>query len=159
MFCKKCGYFIEDNSKFCTHCGSKIDNITDDNVNTNLQQTITNNTQTKSDDINVAQQNNLKSNISQKQNNTSSNYINSLNKNAKIYAILSIATPAVSLFIYFFIGLSFIMAILLVAIGFDFTKKSYGYNAKMTNISIVLNIILAITAVLMYIVTFIHELG
>ena len=158
MFCKKCGYFIEDDSKFCTNCGSKIDNITD-NVNTNLQQTITNNTQTKSDDMNANPQNNLKSNIAQEQNNTSSNYINSLDKNAKIYAILSIAIPAVSLFIYFFIGLSFIMAILLVAIGFSFTKKSYGYNSKMTNISIVLNIILAITAVLMYIVTFIHELG
>ena len=60
------------------------------------------------------------------------NYIDkAVNPNMKKWAILSVVVPAVAIIWYWFIGLSFYIAIMLSAAGFGFDQKGEMANKKL----------------------------
>ena len=124
MFCNKCGRILEENTKFCGGCGTPI------SFHNNIQQ---NTVVTKNNNPN---QNNLNYNQTYK------NYDNIIHQNMKKYAIASIIIPIISIIIYWNIGLSIYIALLLSGLGFSCAKKGKLYNKTVSTIGYVLNGIL-----------------
>ena len=152
MFCNKCGRRIEENTKFCGGCGTPVpvQNYVQQNENT-TQNIETPNTQ---QNYNVNQNNGdfRQAQVNTNYNQPYQNYDNIVNPSMKKYAILSIVIPAVSIFVYLFIGLTVYIAIFLSALGFNFAKKGALYSKKLSRIGYVLNTILIVMAVLVWIV-------
>lgn len=150
MFCSKCGRIIEENTKFCGGCGTAVP--------------APNNTMSQENVIQNKEEQNYNTYVDQGQvqtnyyNQAYQNYDNIVNPSMKKYAILSIIIPAVSIFVYLFIGLTVYIAILLSALGFNFAKKGALYSKKLSKIGYILNTILVVMAVLVWIMLLIATL-
>lgn len=150
MFCSKCGRIIEENTKFCGGCGTPVPAY--------------NNTMSQENVIQNKEEQNYNTYVDQGQvqtnyyNQAYQNYDNVVNPSMKKYAILSIVIPAVSIFVYLFIGLTVYIAILLSALGFNFAKKGALYSKKLSKIGYILNTILIVMAVLVWIMLLIATL-
>ena len=84
--------------------------------------------------------------------NLDSNYVqNAVNPNMKKWAILSIVVAVAGLVWYWFIGLSFYLAILIAAAGFGFAQKGEMADKKLATVGKVANGILVGMAVVMFI--------
>lgn len=130
MFCSKCGTQNSSEDKFCKNCGFLLENN------------------------DVSQQTNNVNNLEQKTTNISEgldpNYINqAVNPNMKKWAILSIVVPVVAIIWYIFIGLSFYLAIVIAAVGFEFARKGEMANKKLATIGKVSSGILVGMAIIM----------
>jgi len=67
---------------------------------------------------------------------------NNNNNNMKKYAILGVAIPTVSIVIYWFVGLSYVLSLLIAGLGFRFVRQGKSYNKGLTVLGFVLNILL-----------------
>ncbi len=135
MFCNKCGRIIEEGAKFCSKCGAPVENQEGDIVNNQPIQN-ENNNQVNQNNYNETQQN--------------QNYDNIIHPDMKKYAIASIAIPAISIIVYWFIGLPLYIAILLASFGFGLAKKGKEYSKKISIIAYVLNSILVVMCIIMF---------
>ncbi len=143
MFCKKCGTLIEEGTRFCGNCGTPVEIVQQQDPSNNSNNPITslNNNVSSNDTYNN------QGNINYNPNNE--NYDNIINPSMKKYAILSIVIPSVALLVYFIIGLSFYIAILLAIVGFSFAKKGKMYSKRMSAVGVALNTILTVVACIM----------
>lgn len=159
MFCNKCGRLIEENTKFCGGCGTAIP------VQNNVQQNtnVTPNVQTS----NIPQENNNPNlnnesfvNSGANANNAQAyqNYDKIINPSMKKYAIFSVVIPAISIFVYWNIGLTSYIAILLAILGFNFAKKGRMHSKTLSTIGYILNSILVAMAIFMYIMIALEQL-
>lgn len=138
MYCSKCGFQNMSGERFCKNCGTLLENNQPQHpvnyINSQEEQTVYNQ-QYQNDNVNL-----------------DSNYINQVvNPNMKKWAILSIVVPVVGIIWYWFIGLSFYLAIAIAMVGFSFAKKGEVADKKLATIGKVLNTILCIMAVIMLI--------
>lgn len=171
MYCSKCGSQNVNGERFCKNCGSLLENNQPQEVVNNIssqfqqpvnngmmEQPVNNYQQTTNQQVMYNQPSN-----SQYQNNNSGldqNYINkAINPNMKKWAILSIIVPIIAIIWYWFIGLSFYLAIAIAAAGFGFAEKGKMSNKKLATIGKVLNGILCGLAVVMLILQLIATLG
>lgn len=150
MFCKKCGRIVEDGARFCGKCGTPVElvnnptqNAENNNIeeNNNIQQTvnpISNTNQGTKINYNAQNTNNY---------NNQQNYDRIVNPSMKKYAIASVAIPAVAILVYWFIGLTIYIAILLAGLGYNFANKGKLYNKTLSTIGYILNTILIIMAI------------
>ena len=149
MFCSKCGFQNNQGEMFCKNCGTRLEN-------NNQQQAPQNPTNQF-----IQPQQNVNSQVSNNYSNNgtlSQNYIDkAVNPNMKKWAILSVVVPAVTIIWYWFIGLSFFIAIMLAAAGFGFAQKGDMANKKLATIGKVLNGILAGIAIVLFILQLINE--
>ncbi len=162
MFCKKCGKLIEDGAKFCGNCGTPVELVNNPiqsavnnsiGGNNNIQQTanpISNTYQETKIDYNAQNMNNY---------NNQQNYDNIVNPSMKKYAIASVAIPAVAILVYWFIGLTIYIAILLAGLGYNFSNKGKLYNKTLSTIGYILNTILIIMAIFVGIGMLIEKLA
>lgn len=138
MFCSKCGMQNVSGEQFCKNCG-----------------TILNNQMLNQQPVSQGQYPNNQMSNQQIQNNNgtlNANYVNQVvNPNMKKWAILSIIVPVVGIVWYWFIGLSFYVAIFIASCGFGFAQKGEMANKKLATIGKVLNGILCGMAILMFI--------
>lgn len=147
MFCSKCGFQNNQGEMFCKQCGTRLDN--------GIQQPQQNNTNQF-----IQPQQNINPQVSNNYSNSGTldqNYIDkAVNPNMKKWAILSVVVPAVAIIWYWFIGLSFYIAIMLATAGFGFAQKGEMANKKLAIIGKVLNGILAGIAIVMFILQLIN---
>lgn len=147
MFCSKCGFQNNQVEMFCKQCGTRLDN--------GIQQPQQNNTNQF-----IQPQQNINPQVSNNYSNSGTldqNYIDkAVNPNMKKWAILSVVVPAVAIIWYWFIGLSFYIAIMLATAGFGFAQKGEMANKKLAIIGKVLNGILAGIAIVMFILQLIN---
>ena len=169
MFCKNCGT-RNDGQSFCTNCGAKLDNLNIDNSKYNEINKEESSQNTKSPNgLEMDTQQAIKES-SQTTNQINNNYINkptnsdiktnqinnsyidkAVNPDMNKWAVLSIVIPSIAIFIYMFIGLSFILAIIIAGVGFDFAKKGEMANKQLAKIGKILNGILVGIAIIMLI--------
>lgn len=149
MFCSKCGCQNTNGEKFCKNCGVLLENK-------EIQNTITNqiNPNVKILDINNNSNNNENSS-----NTLSQETINkSINPNMKKWAILSIIVPVAGIIWYWFIGLSFYLAIIISAAGFSFAEKGKMADKRLATIGKICNWVLTIMAIIVLIINIINNL-
>ena len=160
MFCNKCGRIIEENAKFCGGCGTPVPIQNNIQQNENIAQNIeTPNIQQNNNNVNPNNENYGQAQVNSNYSQTYQNYDNIINPSMKKYAILSIVIPSISLFLYFFVGLTVWIAICLSALGFNFAQKGKLYSEKLAKIGYVLNTILLVAAILMWIILLITTLA
>lgn len=155
MYCSKCGTQNLSGGNFCKNCGCLLDNSQQeqqvnnmDNQNNQMTQPINNISQP----INQQQMNGQYQNST----NVNQNYVNqAVNPNMKIWAILSIVIPLAGMIWYWFIGLSFYLAIFIAAVGFGFAEKGKMADKTLTIIGKVCSGVLVGMAVVMYILNII----
>lgn len=148
MFCSKCGFQNNQGEMFCKNCGTRLEN----NNQQQAPQNPTNQFIQPQQNINPQVSNNYSNNGT-----LSQNYIDkAVNPNMKKWAILSVVVPAVTIIWYWFIGLSFYIAIMLAAAGFGFAQKGDMANKKLATIGKVLNGILAGMAIVLFILQLIN---
>ena len=168
MNCSKCGYNNTTGDRFCKNCGILLENNQPqqsiNNVNSQFQQPINNIGEQQLygqpvNNINSQQTYQQQTNNQQYTNtngNLDSNYVNkAVNKNKKKWAILSIVVPVVGIIWYWFIGLSFYLAVLIAAAGFGFAQKGEMSNKKLATIGKVCNGILLGMAIVVFIINLI----
>lgn len=81
------------------------------------------------------------------------NYVEkAVNPNMKKWAILSVVVPIAGMIWYWFIGLSFYLAIFIAAAGFGFAQKGEMANKKLAIVGKVLNGVLCAMAIIMLII-------
>ena len=149
MFCSKCGFQNNQGEMFCKNCGTRLEN----NNQQQAPQNPTNQFIQPQQNVNPQVSNNYSNNGT-----LSQNYIDkAVNPNMKKWAILSVVVPAVTIIWYWFIGLSFYIAIMLAAAGFGFAQKGDMANKKLATIGKVLNGILAGIAIVLFILQLINE--
>lgn len=149
MFCSKCGFQNNQGEMFCKNCGTRLEN----NNQQQAPQNPTNQFIQPQQNVNPQVSNNYSNNGT-----LSQNYIDkAVNPNMKKWAILSVVVPAVTIIWYWFIGLSFFIAIMLAAAGFGFAQKGDMANKKLATIGKVLNGILAGMAIVLFILQLINE--
>lgn len=149
MFCSKCGFQNNQGEVFCKNCGTRLEN----NNQQQAPQNPTNQFIQPQQNVNPQVSNNYSNNGT-----LSQNYIDkAVNPNMKKWAILSVVVPAVTIIWYWFIGLSFFIAIMLAAAGFGFAQKGDMANKKLATIGKVLNGILAGMAIVLFILQLINE--
>lgn len=149
MFCSKCGFQNNQGEMFCKNCGTRLEN----NNQQQAPQNPTNQFIQPQQNVNPQVSNNYSNNGT-----LSQNYIDkAVNPNMKKWAILSVVVPAVTIIWYWFIGLSFFIAIMLAAAGFGFAQKGDMANKKLATIGKVLNGILAGIAIVLFILQLINE--
>lgn len=147
MYCSKCGTFC-DKQKFCPNCGTLI--LTDNNeqqinnVNNNLNNGTNNNVNSN---VNGNVSNNL-SNVNNIANNEVAKMINSSNKK---YGIIAIVVGVGGIIMFFTIGISLIISLLLSGFGFSMSAKSYNDYRTLSIIGYVSNGILLFAGILVYI--------
>ncbi len=147
MFCPNCGAQNNDGGMFCSKCGMRLENAdqTPQPINNQMEQQPQQSASMQSSN-NIEQPNQT--------------YINkAVNPNMKIWAILSIVIPIIGLIWYWFIGLSFYIAILIAAAGFVFAQKGEMASKKMAIAGKILNGILAGMAIVMLILQLILIFG
>lgn len=156
MYCSKCGYQNLNGERFCKNCGSLIENSQSqqpvNNMNGQVQQPMNNGMGGQT--INQQSMYNQQQMNGQYQNNTAinQNYVNqAVNPNMKKWAILSIVVPVAGMIWYWFIGLSFYLAMIIAAAGFGFAEKGKMADKKLATIGKVCNGILVGMAVVMFI--------
>lgn len=158
MYCSKCGTQNINGERFCKNCGSllengqqvqQVGNMNNTSVQMTQQMSSINQQSTTQQSVYSQQQMN-----EQYQNNTglNQNYVNqAVNPNMKKYAILSIVVPVAGIIWYWFIGLSFYLALFIAAAGFGFAEKGKMADKKLATIGKVCNGILVGMAVVMLI--------
>lgn len=156
MFCKKCGTLIEEGTKFCGNCGTPVEFVQQQNTTNNINSQPVNPVTDTNSNISSNNTYNSQQNVNYNPNNE--NYDNIINPSMKKYAILSIVIPSIALFVYFFIGLSFYIAILLAGVGFSFAQKGKMYSKKMSTAGVVLNTILTVVACIMLVILIISAI-
>lgn len=156
MFCKKCGTLIEEGTKFCGNCGTPVEFVQQQNTTNNINSQPVNPVTDTNSNISSNNTYNSQQNVNYNPNNE--NYDNIINPSMKKYAILSIVIPSIALFVYFFIGLSFYIAILLAGVGFSFAQKGKMYSKKMSTAGVVLNTILMVVACIMLVILIISAI-
>lgn len=140
MFCSYCGTQNGAGETFCKNCGYKLNNVTNNQPQTN---------ETQQPAMNNYQNNPTNGGLDP-------SYVNNaVNPNMKKWAILSIIIPIVGMIWYWFIGLSFYVAILIAAAGFGFAQKGEMSNKKLAVAGKILNGMLCAMAVIMLIFTII----
>lgn len=126
MFCNKCGTQNNNGEKYCKKCGFLLDDIqmfsqvNNENINNDYQDP----------EVNKGLE---------------QIYINQVvNPKVKKWAVLSIVVSAVGIFWYIFMGLNFLLAILIATVGFKFAKKAENDESckKMVKIGTAMNGIL-----------------
>lgn len=128
MFCSKCGTQVDPNVKFCKECGTLIAQPNNSQPVQQVQPT------------------------GQNTNGMNQQYVdNILNPDMKKWAILSIVVPVVGIIWYFFIGLSFLLAVLIASVGLSFAKKGELADKKLALAGRILNYCLIGLAVVMLI--------
>ncbi len=148
MFCKKCGSFVENGASFCGKCGTPIDSqLNTENINNDFKEK--EKMQENLDITSNVTNENANNNQQNKYYDSQQNYNNIVNSDTKKYAIGSIVIPSIAIIIYWFIGLSVYIAILIATLGFNFAKKGTSYSKILSNIGYVMNIILMIIAIFM----------
>lgn len=155
MYCGSCGNQNINGEKFCKNCGTILDNR-QAQVNSNIQQSINQNIKEQSVNEQYINNQQMYQNCNQQtynqqyQNNNGNlneNYINqAVNPDMKKWAILSVVIPTVAIVWYFFIGLSFYIAIAIAGAGFSFAEKGKMADPKLAKIGKVLNVVLMIMA-------------
>lgn len=162
MFCSKCGTQSLNGERFCKNCGCLLESSQQgqqfnnmNNQNVQMSQPINNMNQTANQQTvyNQQQMN------GQYQNNATMNqkYVEqAVNPNMKKWAILSIVVPVAGIIWYWFIGLSFYLAIFIAAAGFGFAEKGKMANRKLATIGKVCNGILIGMAVVLLILQLIE---
>ncbi len=155
MNCSKCGYNNTTGDRFCKNCGILLENNQPqqsiNNVNSQFQQPINNisGQQLYQQQTNNQQYTNTNGNLDH-------NYVNkAVNPNMKKWAILSIVVPVVGIIWYWFIGLSFYLAVFIAAAGFGFAQKGEMSNKKLATIGKVCNGILLGMAIVVFIINLI----
>lgn len=171
MLCSKCGTENNGNERFCRNCGlllgpSNVQN--NQTVNNNSHAQSMNNAQSYEQNVqqnpNMYQQPVQPQQMAQPMNNTqqtfqnnqmggvSPSYMqNAVNPDMKKWAILSIVIAVAGLIWYWFIGLSFYLAIVIAAAGFGFAKKGEMADKKLATIGRVANGMLVGMAIIMFI--------
>lgn len=134
MLCKKCGIQNTAGERFCKNCGVLLENSQSSQQNQ------------------IPQYSNMNGGLDP-------NYINqAVNPNMEKWAILSIIVPVVAIIWYIFIGLSFYLAILIAAAGFEFANKGEMADKKLAIIGKIANGILVgmavVTLILQLIIAF-----
>lgn len=161
MICSNCGTQNNQGAMFCSNCGMRLENTPQQqpqpmNYQTNPQQPMNQQPMNNSMNQQTYQQPQQNGNMQYSNNNWTPNqnqaYIDkAVNPNMKKWAIISIVVPIVAIIWYWFIGLSFYIAIFIAAAGFGFAQKGEMANKKMAIIGKVLNGILAGMAIIMLI--------
>lgn len=175
MNCQKCGVLNVSGEKFCKNCGCILENVNNQQNNLQNQQFISQQFQEQSyaqSNMNVNNHQNMNTNINNQQsvnitqpsysnnmNNTqsangnlNSNYVQqAVNPNMNKWAVLSIVVPIAGMIWYWFIGLSFYLAIIIAAAGFGFAQKGEMANKKLAIVGKVLNGMLCAMAIIMLI--------
>ena len=166
MLCTKCGAENNANDRFCINCGNLIaeqqfqnnQQVSGQQVNNNYNQQNMNQSQSNYNQqqaTNYGQQtvnNNQQTYMNNQNGNLDSNYVqNAVNPNMKKWAILSIVVAVAGLVWYWFIGLSFYLAILIAAAGFGFAQKGEMADKKLATVGKVANGILVGMAIVMFI--------
>lgn len=158
MFCKNCGT-RNDGQSFCTNCGAKLDNSSIDNNRHNEinKEEYSQNTMSPNGlEMNVQQALNETAQTTNQTNQMNNSYIDkAVNPDMTKWAVLSVVIPSIAIFLYMFIGLSFILAIIIAGVGFDFAKKGKMGNKKLAIVGQVLNGILVLLAVIILILNLI----
>ena len=150
MFCNKCGRIIEENTKFCGGCGTPVPIQNNIQQNENIAQNIETPNIQQNNNVNQNNENYGQAQANSNYNQTYQNYDNKVNPNMKKYAIGSIVIPVISIIVYWNIGLTIYIAILLAALGFNWAKKGRLYNKTLSTIGYVLNGILVGMTILMF---------
>ena len=166
MLCTKCGVENNSNERFCKNCGNIIESqqiqnnqqFNSQSVNSNYNQQNINPSQiiyNQQQSTNYSQQavnNNQQTYMNNQNGNLDSKYVqNAVNPNMKKWAILSIVVAVAGLIWYWFIGLSFYLAIFIAAAGFGFAQKGEMADKKLATIGKVANGILVGMAIIMLI--------
>lgn len=139
MYCSKCGFQNDNVERFCKNCGILLENSqpqqqVNNNFNSQVQQPMYNCQPS-----------------SQYQNNNGE-----LDSKMKKWAILSIVVPIVAIIWYWFIGLSFYLAIFIAVVGFGFSEKGSKSSKKIANIGKICNGVLIGMALIMFILRLIN---
>ena len=160
MFCSKCGFQNNQGEMFCKNCGTRLESNNQQQAPQNPTNQFIQPQQSSQPDMTQQPQQNVNPQVSNNYSNNgtlSQNYIDkAVNPNMKKWAILSVVVPAVAIIWYWFIGLSFYIAIMLAAAGFGFAQKGDMANKKLATIGKVLNGILAGMAIVMFILQLIN---
>lgn len=173
MNCQKCGTPNVSGERFCKNCGCILENANQQPVSSQSQQFVSQQSQEQpyaqtNMNANINDQQNMNTNVNYQQpmynnnmnannglnmnGNLNSNYVQqAVNPNMKKWAILSIVVPVAGMIWYWFIGLSFYLAILIAAAGFGFAQKGEMANKKMAVVGKVLNGMLCAMAIIMLI--------
>ena len=145
MDCFKCGFTNLPSDRFCKKCGAFLESNYSESINNinQVQQPIDN---TSNELINNQQFNSTSVN-------SNCNYVNKeATSNMTKWAILSIIVPIVAIIWYWFIGLSTLMAIVIAALGFEFSKRGELTNKKLANVGKIFNGIFVGIIIIMFII-------
>lgn len=158
MYCSKCGFQNVNGERFCKNCGVLLENNQSqqmvNNINSTFQQPMNNNM--NGQPINNIYQQPINQQYTNTYGNLDPNYIDkAVNPNMKKWAILSIVVPVAGIIWYWFIGLTFYLAILIAATGFGFAEKGKMADKKLSIIGKVCSGILVGMAVVMFIMNLI----
>lgn len=157
--CKNCNTTYQ-NGGYCSNCGSLLEpvaiNSMNDNHNSNEMGANNVNrdamTSTLNYNINQSKQEvNLNNNVEDK------NFSQVVKKDDKKYAIISIILGVGSIILYFFVGLSVWIALVICSIGISLANKSKNSSPGLSKVGIIVNSILGILAVIMWILLIITE--
>ncbi len=145
MICSNCGTQNDQGVVFCSNCGMRLENAVQPQQPFSQQsvENLIDNQMYQQQNVNMQYANNI----------PNQDYINkAVNPNMKKWAILSIVVPVIAIIWYWFIGLSFYIAVIIAAAGFGFAQKGEIANKKMAVAGRVLNGILAGMAIIMLII-------
>jgi len=137
MYCSKCGSQNVNGERFCKTCGTLLEN---------------NQPQQTANNMNGQVQQPMNQQYTNTNGNLDPNYVNqAVNPNMKKWAILSIVVPVAGIIWYWFIGLSFYLAIFIATAGFGFAQKGQMADKKLATIGKVCNGVLVGMAVIMFV--------
>lgn len=132
MNCKKCGFVSNNGEKFCRNCGSILEENNYNGGVINPNPTVNNQAPNNYSNVN-------------------NDYNKAINPNMNKWAILSVIVPAVGIIWYWFIGLSFYLAILIATCSLAFAKKGEVANKKLAIIGKILSGVLIGMTIIMFI--------
>jgi len=130
MLCNNCGKELDENATLCNYCNHSF------NTNKNLEVT--------DEQKNTTQPDNNDSIIMQ--------------YHLKLYSLIAIIIPAISLIIYKFLGLTGYICIVLSGFGYNFAIKGKKNNKSLSYIAYFLNGILLLIGILSFILFIIQSL-
>lgn len=167
MRCTMCGAQIGSNEKFCSSCGSPIAPqqapssqtlMAETNQNMPQQQynyggQITNNQPLIGQQANAMYPQQMLNNQQ-----TMNNFQQAFQENkiqtdptTRKWSILSILIGGVAILVYWFIGLTPYIAIIISSIGFNFARKGTPSGKVLSTIGTIVNVVLLVMAVIMWI--------
>lgn len=134
MFCNKCGILVEENSKFCTYCGNKVESTINSKENIQVE-------------------NNINSKVNENYSDIDKKYNDEIiDPNTKVFSILGIVIPIISAIVWWNVELSVGFVLLLAGLGITFTNKGKINNKARATVGYIANFILIAMAGLMYVI-------